>query len=560
MFDGLPDSAARADLDDAAVVAGIECWTRVAAMAAAHRLAFVAELTSRRYDEDWEVAEDACDGWDCAAAEVSAASGISQGRASGDMEVADALCSRLPRVGALLMAGDISESLARVIVRRTVLVQDPELLAQVDAAIAECALSWGVLSRKKLEAAIDVLVDRFDPGALVQTQTRVRDREVWFGESHAGVTEMTARMSSADAHLVQRRLTLMATGVCRDDPRTFKQRQVDAMGALGGGSFHLMCLCGRAECPNAVDDGRASSVVVHVYAERAALAAAPDPLTDGESPITGDDDTPAPEAVVDVEDAVAERDYGEGTADGTLAGGLDDTVDGVAGEPDSASSDGDAEQSTPSATPIPSTPTSPSAPVRAPAGVIPGFGIVPASLLAALIARGAKVRYIQPPRVEADTGYRPSTALDEFVRARDLMCRFPNCDRPAQFCDWDHTVPYPAGPTHASGGKMLCRKHHLLKTFWSGWSDVQHPDGTIVWTTPAGRTYTTRPGSSLFFPTVDTDSAPIVTGIPAPEHPDRYRMMPRRKRSRAKERAYRIKAERALNDAHVAERNKPPPF
>jgi hypothetical protein len=37
-------------------------------------------------------------------------------------------------------------------------------------------------------------------------------------------------------------------------------------------------------------------------------------------------------------------------------------------------------------------------------------------------------------------------------------------------------------------------------------------------------------------------------------------MMPRRRRTREQDRAYRIDAERALNDAHVAERNKPPPF
>jgi hypothetical protein len=37
-------------------------------------------------------------------------------------------------------------------------------------------------------------------------------------------------------------------------------------------------------------------------------------------------------------------------------------------------------------------------------------------------------------------------------------------------------------------------------------------------------------------------------------------MMPVRKRTRTQTRANRIKAERAHNDAHVAERNKPPPF
>jgi hypothetical protein len=37
-------------------------------------------------------------------------------------------------------------------------------------------------------------------------------------------------------------------------------------------------------------------------------------------------------------------------------------------------------------------------------------------------------------------------------------------------------------------------------------------------------------------------------------------MMPRRRRTREQDRAYRINAERALNAAHVAERNRPPPF
>jgi hypothetical protein len=37
-------------------------------------------------------------------------------------------------------------------------------------------------------------------------------------------------------------------------------------------------------------------------------------------------------------------------------------------------------------------------------------------------------------------------------------------------------------------------------------------------------------------------------------------MMPLRRRTREQDRAYRIDAERALNDAHVAGRNRPPPF
>jgi len=66
---------------------------------------------------------------------------------------------------------------------------------------------------------------------------------------------------------------------------------------------------------------------------------------------------------------------------------------------------------------------------------------------------------------------------------RDLTCRFPGCDCPAEFADIDHTVPYPVGPTHPSNLKMLCRKHHLLKTFYTGpngWRDRQLADGTTI--------------------------------------------------------------------------------
>jgi hypothetical protein len=101
-------------------------------------------------------------------------------------------------------------------------------------------------------------------------------------------------------------------------------------------------------------------------------------------------------------------------------------------------------------------------------------------LLAELIRSGAKVRHVRKPGGDPEPVHRPSTALDEFVRLRDLTCRFPNCDAPAESCDLDHTRPWPRGPTHPSKLKCLCRKHHLLKAFWTGWSDQQLPDGTTV--------------------------------------------------------------------------------
>ena len=48
--------------------------------------------------------------------------------------------------------------------------------------------------------------------------------------------------------------------------------------------------------------------------------------------------------------------------------------------------------------------------------------------------------------------YRPSPALDRFLRARDERCRFPGCRHPVWRCDLDHTIDHAhGGPTcHAT--------------------------------------------------------------------------------------------------------------
>ena len=193
--------------------------------------------------------------------------------------------------------------------------------------------------------------------------------------------------------------------------------------------------------------------------------------------------------------------------------------------------------------------TSEAATVAPPAALIVGEGVVPTPLLSQLIRGGAKVRPITMPSEEPEPHYRPSAELAEFVRMRDLYCRAPGCDVPADRCDIDHTIPYPVGPTHASNLKCLCRTNHLMKTF-GGWHDIQLPDGTVIWTSPSGRKYITKPGSRLFFETWDTTTADLPPPVIAvPNTGDRGLMMPRRRRTRAAEYAAWIKAERARNEA-----------
>lgn len=204
------------------------------------------------------------------------------------------------------------------------------------------------------------------------------------------------------------------------------------------------------------------------------------------------------------------------------------------------------------------------------AGYLPGYGSVPAEAVRDLASRGTIRRLVRPEQLRGEPGYRPSRALAEFIRCRDLTCRFPGCGVPAEFCDIDHSVPWSrGGPTHPANLSLRCRPHHLLKTFWTGadgWREKLHPDGTIEWTSPAGRRYTTTPGGAIFFPALATPAGAIdrreaTDGEATDEDvnsPHRGLMMPARRRTRAEERAARIAWERGLNEARWAA--DPPPF
>ncbi|OMC55275.1 hypothetical protein A5747_14295 [Mycobacterium sp. IS-836] len=208
----------------------------------------------------------------------------------------------------------------------------------------------------------------------------------------------------------------------------------------------------------------------------------------------------------------------------------------------------------------------------APGVLLGGEGLIPAELITEL-ATSAKLRPLIAP-AGAEPQYTPSAKLAEFIRCRDLTCRAPGCDRPATHCDIDHTVPYAeGGATHPSNLKCLCRLHHLLKTFW-GWRDQQLPDGTVIWTLPDGHSYVTTPASALLFPSLCAPAGDAPSAVPAADRcGERSAMMPRRRTTRAQNRAHRINTERRHNraarlatqtaptgPAPPADPDEPPPF
>ena len=53
-------------------------------------------------------------------------------------------------------------------------------------------------------------------------------------------------------------------------------------------------------------------------------------------------------------------------------------------------------------------------------------------------------------------------------------CQGPGCMVPAKFCDYDHRIPFPEGPTTGDNLGPLCRRHHGYKGH-----------GLLHWTTRA---------------------------------------------------------------------------
>ena len=299
----------------------------------------------------------------------------------------------------------------------------------MDAAIAAEVAGWGSLSVAKAEAAIDYWVDRYDPDAVRRVELSARGRHVDVFDEHngSGVAYVEAQLFSQDAAALDQRLDAMARGVCAADPRTLEQRRADALGALAHGGERLACGCGDPDC--AAADAAPSTVVVNVVAKETSLS----------------------------DDTVVQLD-GAGPPGPTTAQLRAMTIAEALAQP----------------APTGSANTDPA--------VVMGAGIMPAPLLAAKLANTATIRLvIHPGDSPPEPRYVPSAVLARFVRCRDLTCRFPGCDVPADVCDVDHTIAYPVGPTCASNLKCLCRKHHLLKTF-CGWFDQQLPDGTVIWT------------------------------------------------------------------------------
>ena len=437
----------------------VESWSRVESAACARRVAAMAGMLQAAYAADGAADRDqwCLDNWDAVAAHIGAALRITHGAASNQLLIAVALHERFPLVAAVFAEGLITYQLVRIVVQRGSLVVDPDALHELDRLLAEALSAREPMSVATAEKTVDAFVAQVDPHAVHRTETRARGRSVDVGdEDGSGMATVYATLFATDAKAFDTRLSAVAETVCPADPRTKDQRRADAIGALAHGNDRLTCLCETDDCP-ASENPPSTGVIVYVIASA-------DTVREPEAPAPPPPDAPMPDSPApdDVRDDDTENADSEDTFDD--AANLNTAVvqhDSTDRPTDERSAlDGDA----------PAMFTKPLHELTLTEALSPTPGrlanLRPAAMMggqflpgviACRAAVGAAITpIIHPGQAPPEPRYRPSKKLADFVRCRDMTCRFPGCKVPATHCDVDHSIPWPYGPTAASNLKCLC--------------------------------------------------------------------------------------------------------
>jgi hypothetical protein len=557
MFEALATEA-----ETSRTVAG---WARVEAAATARRLAAMVVLLDQAYAADGSADREQwyLDNWGAVAAEIGAEQNITQGAASHQLLIATALRDRLPEVAELFAQGLVSYRVVSAITARTALVRDRDAQRAVDKAFADVLTGWAPMSEDKLNTAIDAIVAEHDPHGVYRTKLAAKGRNVQFDYDGSGTATMFGTLFATHGKALEKRLNVLASTVCPGDPRTVEQRRADAVDSITRGLDYLPCLCGSDDCPGPTTPPNGNAVV-YVVVNEDTLDEDSDAALRQDAALDGE-----PEPLFDkpLSEVTTWEELGGNAVSSETSGGdtkhqdesaENNTAEQVATDETNAENAAGSDDLAPAVHTNPNSPTDRNreSPATRPGAII-GGPFLPGAMARrfALTAKVCKVCH--PGDSPPEPRYTPSRRLAEFVRCRDLTCRFPGCSEPATNTDIDHTIAWPIGPTCASNLKCLCRRHHLLKTFWggpNGWRERQLPDGTVIWTSPHGRTYVTEPGSKLLFPSLCTPTAPVTitdeARTQASQH-NRGLTMPRRQRTRAQARAQRITDDRRLNEAEA---------
>jgi hypothetical protein len=450
-----------------------------------------------------------------AAARIAMSQGLTQHQGDKWLAEAIAMRDRLPKVGEQLRVGTITPRQFRRIVAQTELIDDQDWAPEVDAAIADILGARGgagTWSNRRLTDMVDRIIFRHDPDAVRRRHEKAKKaRSAWILPGSDGMATLGATMTAHNAAIAYNAVLALAAMVCPHDTRSRDARSSDALFALLTGTA-FECDCARDDCAAEIPDPDALAVFIR----------------DRENTATAKG-----RVLVHV------------IADQATVDGRDDNP-----------------------------------------AFMDGHGVISAAHLRDLLARDdVRVRPINPtgdqnsgdntgsgvslPTHLPSDPYRPSTALDTFVRARDGYCTTPGCDQPAWKCDIDHVAEYDHDDPNAGGQTRpdelgaKCRMHHNFKSFAEGWVDDQYrnPQGRLV-SEVVSPEKVRFPGpaetNADLFPSLDTiswhDPSPdLDTAAPSSQphdHRESTTVKGRRPRDRTKAKHARRRAERAANRRH----------
>ncbi|MGA9675917.1 MAG: DUF222 domain-containing protein, partial [Mycobacterium sp.] len=203
------------DLAPAALVAAIESGHRQESVLVAQRMAAVAALLRQRVAAAERAGQQRgyaeIDGYEQTTAEVAAAMNLSPAGASYLVSYAEALDTRLPKVAALLTEGRTDWRTVRLIISRTDLITDSELIAQVDQSLAARIGNWHGWSRQRIVNAADAAVRATDPDAARERrETAEDDRHIGISALDNGMAEIYGNVAATAAAAFDQRLSQLA--------------------------------------------------------------------------------------------------------------------------------------------------------------------------------------------------------------------------------------------------------------------------------------------------------------------------------------------------------------
>jgi hypothetical protein len=401
-----------------------------------------------------------------APAEMSLATGLTEGLAGRKAALGAALGERFPRTRDLVLSGQLAVASAHKVVECCAGL-DVEACEAVDAELAPrlATMDPAVVSATARRVAGRVAADQ----VAAQAARNHRTRTVEVRPSDDGLTSWWALLPTAESNAMWSAVEGLAAEHRRsDDTLTVDQARADALADL---------------------------VLRNVTVSASVTLGVP-VITSDQQPLPARES--APDRVEHDDDTVVDHRTGEAVRIGDLdpqvrerftrleVPSVDDPCGGAAADL----------VHDPRLTTM--VPVGPGCSVSG--TFLPGLGWVPAQVVAGLL-RTLPVEVARAV-LDAETGtlasttsgaYRPPRNVREFVRTRDGRCRMWGCGRKATHADLDHTRPWPEGPTCPQNLVALCRRHHRMKQ-QGRWRYRLDPDGTLTWVSATGRTRTTEPG------------------------------------------------------------------